>query len=355
MKLKKLDMRGFSHDIGLALFVVVFAIIGVGYLVASHADNCNPVSGAVSSSTSAPVCQPVSAPVSGPPLTLAPGEQLSQPPARRPAQYLHVCVSTGITYVSQGTPSCLSGGTFEYDYAPTVAGTVYNVPCESISGSLIRYVYVSSGSKCPSGSTSVVPGSGGSSLAPGEQLSQPPARRPAQYLHLCTTGANYGNIMYVTQGSPSCVPGPGTKFEYDYAPAVPGTYYNVPCETTSGSLLRYVYISNNEACPSGTSPVSGALASGEQLSQPPARRPTQYVHLCSTGANYGNTMYVTQGSPNCLPGPGDIFELNYGPTVSGTLYSVPCETTSGSALRYAYISSTETCPSGTALVKIAVN
>lgn len=52
MKIKKLDMRGLSHDLMIVAFVVVFAIAGVAYLVASHADSCSPslkpVSGAVS-------------------------------------------------------------------------------------------------------------------------------------------------------------------------------------------------------------------------------------------------------------------------------------------------------------------
>lgn len=38
MKLKKLDIRGFSHDVLAMLFIVIFVICGVGYLVASHAD-----------------------------------------------------------------------------------------------------------------------------------------------------------------------------------------------------------------------------------------------------------------------------------------------------------------------------
>jgi hypothetical protein len=38
MKLKKLNYQGFSHDILLVAFVMVFAIAGVGYLVSSHAD-----------------------------------------------------------------------------------------------------------------------------------------------------------------------------------------------------------------------------------------------------------------------------------------------------------------------------
>ncbi|HEX4774083.1 MAG TPA: hypothetical protein VH234_01030 [Candidatus Saccharimonadales bacterium] len=42
MKLKKLNARGFSHDMVLVLFVVIFAIAGVGYLVASHAAAPSP-------------------------------------------------------------------------------------------------------------------------------------------------------------------------------------------------------------------------------------------------------------------------------------------------------------------------
>jgi hypothetical protein len=42
VKLKKLNARGFSHDILLVLFVVIFAIAGVAYLVASHASTATP-------------------------------------------------------------------------------------------------------------------------------------------------------------------------------------------------------------------------------------------------------------------------------------------------------------------------
>jgi hypothetical protein len=38
MKFMKLNNRGFSHDLLVMLFVVIFAIVGVGYLVVSHAD-----------------------------------------------------------------------------------------------------------------------------------------------------------------------------------------------------------------------------------------------------------------------------------------------------------------------------
>lgn len=68
--MKKLDMRGFSHDVLLVVFVVIFAISGVAYLVASKAATCSPVSGAVSQSVSSPVsgedCSAVSGPVSTP-------------------------------------------------------------------------------------------------------------------------------------------------------------------------------------------------------------------------------------------------------------------------------------------------
>jgi hypothetical protein len=43
MKLKKLNTKGFSHDIVIVLFVIIFAIAGVGYLVASHATTPAPV------------------------------------------------------------------------------------------------------------------------------------------------------------------------------------------------------------------------------------------------------------------------------------------------------------------------
>src|SRR3954467_12178476 len=37
MKIQRLSSKGFSHTIVLAAFVLVFAVAGVGYLVASHA------------------------------------------------------------------------------------------------------------------------------------------------------------------------------------------------------------------------------------------------------------------------------------------------------------------------------
>jgi hypothetical protein len=40
-KLKNLDNHGFTHDIVAVLFVMIFAVAGVAYLVASHADSPN--------------------------------------------------------------------------------------------------------------------------------------------------------------------------------------------------------------------------------------------------------------------------------------------------------------------------
>ncbi len=67
--MKKLDMRGMSHDILIVAFVAIFAISGVAYLVASHADSCKPTSGPMSGPASGAVSGkdcPTSGPVSGP-------------------------------------------------------------------------------------------------------------------------------------------------------------------------------------------------------------------------------------------------------------------------------------------------
>jgi hypothetical protein len=77
MKLKKLNVRGFSHEIGLILFVIIFAIAGVGYVVASHAD---PIAcpGTATTSTNSAACKPL--------------------PRPKPS-------SSGYTYIGQATPS----------------------------------------------------------------------------------------------------------------------------------------------------------------------------------------------------------------------------------------------------------
>lgn len=58
LKLRKLNTRGFSHDITLVVFVAIFAIAGVGYMVASYANPVSKksVSGAASGAKSPVLC-----------------------------------------------------------------------------------------------------------------------------------------------------------------------------------------------------------------------------------------------------------------------------------------------------------
>jgi hypothetical protein len=84
------------------------------------------------------------------------------------------------------------------------------------------------------------------SSASGEQVNTQGMRRPSQYTHICET--NDGTDYY-SQGKPPCLPG-DTLFTAETGPQ-PGTAFSSPCKTTSGPT-RYVYISNDEFCPSGT-------------------------------------------------------------------------------------------------------
>lgn len=95
---------------------------------------------------------------------------------------------------------------------------------------------------------------------------------------------------------------------------------------------------------SSSNPSSNTQSSGEQLSTKGMTRPSQYLQICLAS---GATEYITQGSPQCLG--SDAYEGSYSPGVPGTLFSSPCETTSGS-LRYVYISQNESCPDTTKLV-----
>lgn len=80
-----------------------------------------------------------------------------------------------------------------------------------------------------------------------EEVNKQGQRRPVQYLHICDT--TDGSIEYVSQGSPKCLG--SDQFQRDYDPSVAGTVFSSPCKTDSGKL-RYVYISNDETCPAGT-------------------------------------------------------------------------------------------------------
>lgn len=87
---------------------------------------------------------------------------------------------------------------------------------------------------------------GGSTADSVEQLNQQGTRRPVQYVHICATS---NGIVYYSQGSPDCL-GSDT-LETANTGTEAGTGFSSPCKTTSGKL-RYVYISNNETCPDGT-------------------------------------------------------------------------------------------------------
>lgn len=107
------------------------------------------------------------------------------------------------------------------------------------------YGYSSSSSSRSSGSSS---SSGATINYPDkEEVNTQGQRRPVQYLHICDTAD--GSVEYVSQGEPKCLG--NDQYQYDYSPSVAGTVFSSPCETTVGKL-RYVYISNDEGCPSGT-------------------------------------------------------------------------------------------------------
>jgi hypothetical protein len=100
-------------------------------------------------STSSYVSVTVSNPIS------SSGEQLSIPPQRRPVQYVHLCLTGSTYYVTQGTPNCLPGGTFQLNYAASVPGTTYSVPCatNSNASTSLRLIYISSTETCPAGTS----------------------------------------------------------------------------------------------------------------------------------------------------------------------------------------------------------
>lgn len=84
-----------------------------------------------------------------------PGEQLSFPPQRRPAQYVHACLfQTKTIYVTQGLPKCLGNDAWKYDFQSTAPGLTYNVPCK-VNSTLTRYVYIAQGATCPGGTTAL--------------------------------------------------------------------------------------------------------------------------------------------------------------------------------------------------------
>ncbi len=109
---KRLNQHGFAHDLVIIAIVVVFAIAGAGYLVASHAASCNPVSGSTSAATSNGCA--ASGPVSS-------------------SQYAANCTINNI-------PSSIAIGA---TLTPTI--TITNVGTKSISPHMISYTTISNG------------------------------------------------------------------------------------------------------------------------------------------------------------------------------------------------------------------
>lgn len=457
MKIKKLDARGFSHHFVMALVVLICAIGGTYYLVASHADSTaselslSPANQTVTVGTNMVVAVDMN--TAGNPIgriqsvltysatnfklvNIVPGVasnfssnpltsgsvQLTENPST-PANGTNVTVATITLQAIAAGPSSISlsgicpdgnyyGSTCSAIYGPTttiptdnelsnVTGGNYtvapvdNVPAapatlsaQVVSSTQINlnwpastgatgyavyrdgneiattpntyyndtgltpsttytyYViaYNSVGTKGqqspPSSSLRMTTAPAPTSSSSGEQLSIPPARRPVQYVHLCASDSTY----YVTQGAVTCWA--GGSFIENYPSSVPGTYYDLPCvsSSTSPTATRFAYISSNESCPAGTTRVPSTLASGEQLSIPPARRPAQYLHVCTSSVS---SIYVTLESSSTACTFGGNFVQNYPSSVPGTVQNMACAAISGSTMRYAYIQSGESCPSGT--------
>jgi hypothetical protein len=139
-----------------------------------------------------------------------------------------------------------------------------------------------------------------------------------------------------------------------------GGYYvdraKTPKNASSATNTSVQSSSSNSAAPSTLNTVnpsssnlntvtpSSTQSSGEQLSTKGMTRPSQYLQICTTS---NSIEYITQGNPQCLG--TDSYEGSYSTGVPGTLFSSPCETTSGT-VRYVYISQDETCPDTTKLV-----
>lgn len=107
MKIRKLNVRGFSHDLLIVAFVVVFALVGAAYLVATHAQTLcgNPVSGGPASGVSLPASSPVSGscPVSGV------SSPTSAPVPAPWGSYLSVSTTSVNNTLSRGNPNNKSG------------------------------------------------------------------------------------------------------------------------------------------------------------------------------------------------------------------------------------------------------
>jgi hypothetical protein len=366
MKIRKLDARGFSHHFVMVLVVLVIAIGGTYYLVASHADNnCSPVSGvsAVSTPTSAVVCAPPGAP-----------SQIGfseNPTARSVA--LNWAASTastgdpvagyyvyGISGYNVNAPSAPS--------APTLYQTISNpnqlsATISNLNSGVTYGFYVQA---YDSSSPPLI-----SPHSPTVTVSVPPAAPlnvTATSISSSQIGLSWmasvgatGYIIYrngneITTTTAATSTSPTNYVDSGLSPSTTYSYYVIafnsvgtkgqqsPPSNTTTATTKAVTVVTPPTPPSPPRTTSAA----EQLSIPPQRRPVQYLGLCEVG----KTGYVSSGTSNCWAG-GTLLE-NYSPSVPGTYYDIPCVqvNANSAADRFVYIASGEVCPAATTAIPL---
>ena len=161
-----------------AIIILVLGIVSLCTIIGYQALKSSK-SGSQTSSSDTSVSQPLdysshSQDTSSDSSSSSGGEELNKQGERRPSQYVHICdTDNNIEYVSQGSPECLGSDTYDSDYGPSVAGTVFSSPCKT-KGSAPRYVYISNDETCPNGTTLIFYNSlGGSTSGPSKNSTSP--------------------------------------------------------------------------------------------------------------------------------------------------------------------------------------
>jgi hypothetical protein len=357
MRIRKLNGRGFSHHFAMAVVVLIVAIGGTYYLVASHADNnCSPVSGVstVSSPASAVICTAPSAPA-----------QLgfSENPTAQ-----SVVLNWSASTASSGDPVA---GYYVYG----ISG--YNVSSPSAPAPATLYQTISNPNELSTTISNLASGTTYGFYVQAYDSSSPPlvsahsptvtvSVPPAAPLNLSATSVSssqinlnwaasvgatgyaiYRNGAEITTTSAASSTSPTNYVSSGLSPSTTYSYYVIAYNSVG---------KGQQSPPSNTvtattkavtvSPPPIITTAREELSIPPQRRPAQYLSLCEVG----KTGYVSNGTSNCWAG-GSLLE-NYSPSVPGTYYDVPCVSVAAnsSADRFVYIATGEVCPAQTTAV-----